>query len=326
MGVENKKFEEYREKINLFINETLNGRNTPFSKQWKYIMGPGKRVRPVLTLMVSDIFGGDEIKALNLGYAAEITHGASLAVDDIMDADDERRGAPSLHALYDFATAVVASIGYLPIALESTFMNSSDSAKELSKTWGIMSEGAIEEMMHPTNIGDKLYFDMIDKKTSRLFACAATFGGQAAGVNDSTINKLAKIGTLIGRSFQMLDDIIDIIKGNDDDTEKLDFQVLMTVIHLKSSHVEKGVKDFFEDLEGGNLDTSKAIDLFTKLMEKTDANEVKRKINETLSGAFSLIHSLNIDDDSKKLFISYINWCISSMAEEGDITWEGKKE
>src|SRR5690606_17313696 len=67
----------------------------------RYIMSmPSKRIRPVLTLMACDMFGGDVKSALPVAMAVEMYHNATLVHDDIMDNAVQRRGNPAVHKIY----------------------------------------------------------------------------------------------------------------------------------------------------------------------------------------------------------------------------------
>ena len=68
----------------------------------------GKRLRPVLTLMTTDIFGGDYIKALDAALAIEVFHNFSLVHDDIMDGAPLRGGQHTLHKKWDLNTGILS--------------------------------------------------------------------------------------------------------------------------------------------------------------------------------------------------------------------------
>ena len=83
-------------------------------------VGGGKRLRPLLTIAASGLFGVARESAIRAGLAVECVHVHSLIHDDLpcMDDDDLRRGKPTVHRAYDEATAVLAGDALLALAFE----------------------------------------------------------------------------------------------------------------------------------------------------------------------------------------------------------------
>ncbi|MEP5988741.1 polyprenyl synthetase family protein, partial [Rhodopirellula bahusiensis] len=74
------------------------------------VLAPGKRLRPILTIMAAEACGGDAESAMPSAVAVEMIHAYSLIHDDLpaMDDDDLRRGRPTTHVKFDEATAILA--------------------------------------------------------------------------------------------------------------------------------------------------------------------------------------------------------------------------
>src|SRR3974390_2167267 len=79
------------------------------------LLAPGKRFRPLLTLLAAEAFGAPITKALDVACAMEMVHAASLVLDDLPSMDDARlrRGRPTTHRVYGEADAILASVGLL---------------------------------------------------------------------------------------------------------------------------------------------------------------------------------------------------------------------
>jgi geranylgeranyl pyrophosphate synthase len=79
------------------------------------LLAPGKRFRPMLTLLAAEAFGASEGAALDAACAFEMIHAASLILDDLPAMDDAglRRGLPTIHRAFDEATAILAGVGLL---------------------------------------------------------------------------------------------------------------------------------------------------------------------------------------------------------------------
>src|SRR5690606_37643122 len=105
---------EFLKKYNEILDEFLE--KAVVQKEPKQLYGPikyilslgGKRLRPVLTLMVCDFFGTDFKKATHAALAVELFHNFSLIHDDIMDQAPLRRGKKTVHEKWDINTAILS--------------------------------------------------------------------------------------------------------------------------------------------------------------------------------------------------------------------------
>lgn len=192
------------------------------------IMGGGKRIRPVLTLAVCEMFGGNAKKAIPFACAIEFIHVGSLIHDDLpcMDDDDLRRGKPSCHIKYDEATAVLTGDSFFCSAFEVLLLAQKFGVGEtsilkacsvLSKMSGIdgMIGGQVMDMFIEENgANEKIVEIMQRRKTAALIQASCCLGGIAAKVSDRDLNILNKYGLSLGLAFQACDDILDV-SGNE---------------------------------------------------------------------------------------------------------------
>ncbi len=103
-----------------YLGDTGDGRDRLFAAMRHAGIGGGKRLRPLLTVAAARLFGLDEERAIRAGSAVEAIHVYSLIHDDLpcMDDDDLRRGKPTVHKLFDEATAVLAGDCFHDLAFE----------------------------------------------------------------------------------------------------------------------------------------------------------------------------------------------------------------
>ena len=183
----------------------------------------GKRLRPYLVMQATRLFAGNEEAALQVGCALECLHSYSLVHDDLpaMDDDDLRRGQPTVHKKYDDATAILAGDGLLTYAFDiitSPETPLPDAAKvalvlELSRAAGIggMAGGQMldlaAEKQQPDERGIVLLQAM---KTGALLRFACEAGAIIAGRPAEDRDRLRRFGEIIGRAFQVADDLLDI--------------------------------------------------------------------------------------------------------------------
>jgi farnesyl diphosphate synthase len=183
----------------------------------------GKRLRPYLVTQATRLFGGNDEAALQVGCALECLHSYSLVHDDLpaMDDDDLRRGKPTVHKQYDEATAILAGDGLLTYAFDiitSPETPLPDSAKvalvlELSRAAGIggMAGGQMLDLAADKDQPDEAGIVMLQAmKTGALLRFACEAGAIIAGRPQADRDRLRRFGEIIGRAFQLADDLLDI--------------------------------------------------------------------------------------------------------------------
>lgn len=174
----------------------------------------GRRWRPVLTLAAAEAVGGRVEDALDAAVAVELTHTASLVLDDLpcMDDSPERRGEPATHRLVGSAGAILVAVGLLARAAE--YLGRSPAGAELAGEWGEMfgfmgmAGGQAVDVAtggHCRGGARRLY----RRKTTALAAFALTAGGRAAGAAPHTLSTLHRFGRDVGWAYQLVDDAED---------------------------------------------------------------------------------------------------------------------
>jgi geranylgeranyl diphosphate synthase type II len=175
----------------------------------------GRRWRPLLTLATARALGGRPEAALDAAIAVELTHTASLVLDDLpcMDDSPERRGVPATHRLLGSSGAILVAIGLLAQAAER--LGRSPDGAALAAGWGSafgfdgMSGGqAVDIAMGGDCRGStrRLY----RRKTTALAAFAVEAGARVAGASDETRDGLVGFGLDIGWAYQLVDDAHDL--------------------------------------------------------------------------------------------------------------------
>ncbi|MFQ5918642.1 MAG: polyprenyl synthetase family protein [Thermoplasmata archaeon] len=189
------------------LREAVNGGD--LRDLYRYVVEGGKRLRPTLTLLVSEALGGDREVALDLACSAELTHCASLCLDDILDGHGERRGRAALHLAEDLRQAVTAGFTLPSIALNLAARHGAACAQTLSEAWVSMCLGVYLEES-PDTVSWGAYRRNIELKTGRLFAAASAFGALASGREAESFHRF---GLHLGNAYQMVDDIQDGWEG-----------------------------------------------------------------------------------------------------------------
>jgi len=180
------------------------------------VFSGGKRIRPILAIEASRVCGGRLSDIMPVACAIELIHTYSLIHDDLpsIDDDDYRRGKPSLHKKFDEAIAILAGDALLTLSFELMAKNKKSSTKErviedISKAIGTfgMIGGQVVDIRSKNKASEIKYIHK--HKTASLIAVSARSGAITSGVANSKVERLAKFGTYLGLSFQIIDDILD---------------------------------------------------------------------------------------------------------------------
>lgn len=181
-----------------------------------YIMNlGGKRLRPVLALMGAGLYG-DPSKAMPQAMAIELFHNFSLIHDDIMDAAPLRRGEETVHIKWDENIGILSGDGMLVKAYQYVAQCSPEMLPEVLATFSQTAlevcEGQQMDMDFETmdQVPLDTYIKMIQFKTSVLLGCAMKIGALVGGATKEDAEALYEFALLLGTSFQIKDDYLDV--------------------------------------------------------------------------------------------------------------------
>ncbi|GAA4709323.1 polyprenyl synthetase family protein [Pedococcus ginsenosidimutans] len=178
----------------------------------------GKRFRPLLTLLASEVGSGVNREVVAAATGVELTHLASLYHDDVMDEALVRRGAPSANALYDNSTAIL--VGDLLFGTASSIIADlgPEAVKIQAQTFVRLCSGQIRDARPAPEGADPVdyYLQVLADKTGVLIATAARYGAMFAGCDPVTVETLREYGERLGMAFQLADDLIDIASDSED--------------------------------------------------------------------------------------------------------------
>jgi geranylgeranyl pyrophosphate synthase len=183
-------------------------------------LGPGKRLRPALTIWACEALGGAEADAIGAACAVELVHAYSLVHDDLpcCDNDDERRGRPTCHRVYGQTVALLVGDALLTLAFEllaeeghrlgrAASLLSAVGALARGAGAGGMVKGQARDLAGGDNGADFARLEQLHReKTGALFQAAAALGAYVAGADDVRVRRLERYGAAIGLAFQHLDD------------------------------------------------------------------------------------------------------------------------
>ncbi len=180
----------------------------------------GKRIRPLLVLLIVAALRDDWMAALPGAAAVEIVHNFSLVHDDIEDNSPTRRGRASLWARAGTAMAINAGDALFATAhLAILDLGKSFRPELVLKAAGYLQQACLDltcgqflDMAYQRRTGLSLqdYWPMIEGKTASLLACGAQIGALIGSESESIAERFRRFGRLLGLAFQVQDDILGI--------------------------------------------------------------------------------------------------------------------
>ena len=177
-----------------------------------YLKSKGKLLRPIVTLLSAQFFGGINNKALLGAAALEMLHNASLIHDDVIDEATERRGISTINSVWSNHVAVLVGDFFVTGALRCG-VEAGDGRilSALADMGRDLSLGEIDQVdfARNHNIDEATYMEIIRAKTASLFECCAAVGGYANDAPQTAIDELRRYARLLGICFQIKDDTFD---------------------------------------------------------------------------------------------------------------------
>ena len=251
-------FDTYIRKIRSKIDTRL--ASTVTGDMYEITSG-GKKLRSILTVVVAteptyDEPANETTKPYDLACCCELIHALTLAADDIIDQDEMRRGKPSLYTLKGFSMAFLEIISGLSVPYSLVSGYGPEYIDAVAKTQREMCSGVAHEIMKDLP-ASTLYNIIISRKTGSLFSLAARFGAMAAGAPDKDIKEMAEFGLLLGNTYQIQDDIQDLVnviynKKTKDPITGTEFML------LKCLQADNLTKQLIQDIVDGNVEPAKA--------------------------------------------------------------------
>ena len=184
------------------------------------IQSKGKRVRPILVLLVSELFGKKNDDFVPAALAVEFLHNFSLVHDDIMDNDGLRRGNLTVHKKWDESAAILTGDAIFVLAygqIAQIKHREEDCFKAFNEAAIKLCEGqALDkdfEKSDEITVND--YLKMVELKTGALLSLCCQLGAIICDATDKEITSLKKFGNLIGQLFQIQDDSLEITSTSD---------------------------------------------------------------------------------------------------------------
>jgi geranylgeranyl diphosphate synthase, type II len=300
--------------VNHFNNISINREPKNLYEPISYILSlGGKRIRPVLTLMATDVFNGDIDKALPAAAAVEVFHNFSLVHDDIMDDAPLRRGNETVHEKWDINTGILSGDAMLILAYQNFETYEPIIFRELAKLFSKTALEVCEGQQYDvdfetrTDVTIPEYLKMIEYKTAVLLGAAMKMGAIVAETSEENADLIYNFGLNLGIAFQLQDDYLDAF-GNPETFGK---QVGGDIIENKKTYLYIKAIEFSEENDKQQLlnlfatqheDNTEKIELVKNIFNTSGASKATQDaIANYTEKAFETLQKMNISEDKKMM-------------------------
>lgn len=307
---------EYQEIVSSELDNFLDSvKNTELYSPVKYILElGGKRMRPVLTLMGTDLFDGKLEDSYSSALGIEVFHNFTLLHDDIMDEAPLRRGQRTVHEKWSVNAAILS--GDVMFVQAFTLVTSCKT-EYLRAVIDIFNVTAIEvcegqqlDMEFETRDDVTLseYLEMIKLKTSVLVGCALELGAVLADAPKEDSRNLYEFGLNLGMAFQIMDDLLDVFGdskvfgkqvGGDIITNKKTYLLLKALEEANESQ-ELELRKWMSNNAHNATEKVQAVTAIFEDLRVKDA--AKQLMDQYYEKAIAALNRINVADDKKAYF------------------------
>ena len=199
--------------VNALIQRRLHSEVVLINQLSHYIIGSGgKRLRPLLALLVARACDYQGDKHIDAAAIVEFIHTATLLHDDVVDESDMRRGKQTANNVWGNQAAVLVGDFLYSRSFEMMVDIGSMRVMEiLSTATNTIAEGEVLQLLNcrDPDTTEARYMEVIHSKTAKLFEAACQLGAVLAGLSNEQEQAMARYGMHLGTAFQLVDDVLD---------------------------------------------------------------------------------------------------------------------
>ena len=277
----------------------------------------GKRMRPMLILLIAKNYGGVNAVTQNAAVGLELLHTASLVHDDVVDESNERRGQASVNATYNNKVAVLVGDFILSSALlRVSETNNELIIRNLARLGQTLSAGEVLQLTNIDNkeISEEVYYQVIMQKTAALFESCCEMGALSAGMGEEEIAEVRDFGRNIGLAFQIRDDIFDYYDsaeiGKPTGNDMAEGKLTLPVIYALNSTGNAEMLELARKVKQRTVTTDEIATLVAFTKENGGMEYAERKMEHFRSLAQQFINRNVQQEDIKNALTAYIDFIV----------------
>ena len=277
----------------------------------------GKRMRPMLAILIAKAYGEANEKTYRAGVGLELLHTASLVHDDVVDRADKRRGQRSMNNIYDNRVAVLVGDYILSTALLNVSLTGNVRIMEsMSRLGQTLSNGEILQLTSNGSeaISEETYYEVIEQKTAALFEEACVMGALSVEATQDEIEAARMFGRKVGIIFQIRDDIFDYFDsekvgkptGNDMAEGKLTLPAIHTILTAGDDEI-MAIAQRVKSLSSTPEERAQLVE-FVK--QKGGIDYAKKVMHRLHDDALLFVNERVGDEAIKNSLTAYLDYCI----------------
>ena len=277
----------------------------------------GKRMRPMLILLIAKNYGGVNGVTQNAAVGLELLHTASLVHDDVVDESNERRGQASVNATYNNKVAVLVGDFILSSALlRVSETNNELIIRNLARLGQTLSAGEVLQLINIDNkeISEEIYYQVIMQKTAALFEACCEMGALSAGMGEEEIAEVRDFGRNIGLAFQIRDDIFDYYDsaeiGKPTGNDMAEGKLTLPVIYALNSTGNAEMLELARKVKQRTVTTDEIATLVAFTKENGGMEYAEQKMEHFRSLAQQFINRNVQQEDIKNALTAYIDFIV----------------
>ena len=277
----------------------------------------GKRMRPMLILLIAKNYGGVNMVTQNAAVGLELLHTASLVHDDVVDESDERRGQASVNASYNNKVAVLVGDFILSSALLRVSETSNKTIiRKLAKLGQTLSAGEVLQLTNIDNeeISEDVYYQVIKQKTAALFEACCEMGALSAGVDENDLSEIREFGSNLGLAFQIRDDIFDYYEsseiGKPTGNDMAEGKLTLPVIYALKSTGNAKMMELARKVKKRTITTDEIADLVAFNKENGGIEYAEQKMRYFHDLGVDFIEKNVNSEDIKTALTAYLDYIV----------------
>ncbi|MDG2264088.1 MAG: polyprenyl synthetase family protein [Flavobacteriales bacterium] len=277
----------------------------------------GKQMRPMFVFLTAKLFGKFEENTYRAASMIELLHTATLVHDDVIDKADFRRGYFSINALWKNKIAVLVgdfllSRGLLLAVKHEEF----ELLKIMSTAVQDMSEGELLqiEKARKLDITEKVYFDIIRKKTATLIAACCASGANSVGEDKNTVETMRLFGEKAGIAFQIKDDLFDYTQstfiGKPTGIDIREQKMTLPLIYTLNNVSKKEKNNIINIVKNHHENDKKVAELIELVKENGGLNYAENVMIEYRNEALEILNQFD-DNEARRSLELLLNYVVN---------------
>ena len=312
---------DLEKKINKAIEELDYERNPKsLFEPISYILSiGGKRLRPILAYMATNLFSDNLDKTTDPAIGLEIFHNFSLLHDDLMDNASVRRGEQTVHVKWNANTAILSGDAMLIDAYNYMLKVDADILPRILRVFNTTAMQVCEGQQYDMdfekrmNVKESEYLEMIRLKTAVLVAASLKIGAIMGNASEEDANRLYNFGINIGLAFQLKDDLLDVYGDPIEFGKNIGGDILCNKkTHLLIKALENSNKEqetaLKEWITAETFDSNTKINAVKEIYDDLKLDVlVEKLIQKYYLAAIQCLSEVNVTDKRKQQLLIYTN-------------------